>query len=192
MRRHACVCGVEVDPLGYHGLSCRRSAGRQRRHAQANDIIARALRAADVQVQLEPHFLFRDDGLRPDGTTLDPWSAGRHLVWDFTCPDTLAPSHLVQSAAQAGSAAADAEASKCAKYSKLRQKAENIFVPLAIESLGTWGPSASSLCKEIGARLATSTGDPRALYFLRQRLGLAVQRDAASISGTSPQADILE
>ena len=144
-------------------------------------------------MELEPKYLFRDDGRRPDGATLDPWKAGRHLVWDFTCPDTLAPSHLANSAAHAGSAARKSEASEVAKYSRLRQKDEYIFVPIAVESLGTWGPSASELCKEVGARLAMFSGDSRALPFLRQRLGLAVQRgNAASISGTSPQADVLE
>ena len=194
VRRHSCVCcGVEVDPLGHHGLSCRKSAGRLRRHTQANEILARALRAAEALVELEPKFLFKDDGRKPDGATLDPWRAGRHLVWDFTCPDTLAPSHLAHSAAHAGSAARSAETSKNAKYSRLRQSDEYIFVPVAVESLGTWGPSASELCKEIGARLVRVSGDIRALPFLKQRLGLAVQRgNAASISGTSPQSDVLE
>src|SRR5688572_33328927 len=94
-----------VDILGHHGLSCRRSAGRQRRPALANDILVRVFRAADVHAELEPHLLLRDDGKRPDGATLDPWSRGRPLAWDFTCPDTLAQSHVAQSAVGAGSAA---------------------------------------------------------------------------------------
>lgn len=65
VREHVCVCRGRVDSLGHHGLSCRRSAGRQRRHALANDVIVRAVRAADVQAELEPHLLFRDDGKRP-------------------------------------------------------------------------------------------------------------------------------
>ena len=66
-------------------------------------------------------------------------------------------------------------------------------MPMAIETLGTWGPAATELCKDIGSRLASTSGDPRALPFLRQRLGLAVQRgNAAAVSGTSPRADILE
>ena len=31
VRKHACVCGVEVAENGHHGLACRRSAGRHRR-----------------------------------------------------------------------------------------------------------------------------------------------------------------
>src|SRR6267154_6490667 len=36
VRPHTCGCGANVDPLAYHDLSCRLSAGRQRHHALAN------------------------------------------------------------------------------------------------------------------------------------------------------------
>ena len=36
---HSCVCGAMVDAKGLHGLSCKRSAPSQIRHAQMNDII---------------------------------------------------------------------------------------------------------------------------------------------------------
>ena len=67
MRTHSCICGVEVGPLAHHGLSCKKSAGRQRRHAQANEVLVRAIRSADVQAELEPRRLLKDDG-----ATLDP------------------------------------------------------------------------------------------------------------------------
>ncbi|KAJ0169558.1 hypothetical protein K1T71_014743 [Dendrolimus kikuchii] len=61
-----------------------KSAGRIPRHAGLNDIIRRALVSADVPAVLEPNGLIRDDGKRPDGMTLIPWSLGRPLVWDVT------------------------------------------------------------------------------------------------------------
>ena len=36
---HTCVCGKMVDARGLHGLSCRKSAPRQQRHAMLNDAI---------------------------------------------------------------------------------------------------------------------------------------------------------
>jgi hypothetical protein len=91
---HTCVCGQQVDSSVVHGLACRRSAGRHVRHNAVNDLIKRALASANVPSMLEPNSLSRDDGKRPDGLTVLPWANGRCMVWDFTCPDTLAVSHL--------------------------------------------------------------------------------------------------
>ncbi|CAH2210161.1 jg9423 [Pararge aegeria aegeria] len=41
-----------------------------------NDIVRRALASASIPTQLEPPGLFRDDGKRPDGMTIVPWSMG--------------------------------------------------------------------------------------------------------------------
>ena len=193
VRPHRCICGTEVGQDGHHGLSFRRSAGRHKRHAMANDVILRAIRSVGVHAELEPPRLLRGDGKRPDGASLDPWHSGisgQYLVWDFTCPDTLAPSHLNQSSLAAGSAASRAEANKNTKYSELAANGDYIFAPIAIETLGAWGPSAQSLCSEIGGRIASQSGDLRALSFLRQRLSIAVQRgNAAAVVGTFPLGD---
>jgi hypothetical protein len=193
VRPHRCVCGAEVDQFARHGLSCRRSAGRHRRHGWANDVILRAIRSTNIHAELEPPRLLRGDGKRPDGATLDPWTSGRYLIWDFTCPDTVAPSHLPRSSREAGAPAVSAEASKSTKYRELSTSGNYIFTPVAIETLGTWGPSATSLCQDLGGRIARETGDVRSTAFLKQRLSLAVQRgNAASILGTIPlpeQAD---
>ena len=187
VRKHACVCGVEVAENGHHGLACRRSAGRHRRHALANDVLVRAIRSIDVHAELEPPRLLRGDGKRPDGATLDPWNRGQYLVWDFTCPDTLAPSHLNQSSTAAGLAAVKAESNKRTKYTEFEQSGDYIFAPIAIETLGAWGPSALEICAEIGGRIAARTGDPRSTSFLRQRMDIAVQRgNAAAVVGTLP------
>ena len=38
-----------------------------------------------------------------------PWKSGNLLVWDATCSDTYAPSHLAQSTMAAGAVASQAE-----------------------------------------------------------------------------------
>ena len=129
VRAHKCVCGVEVDEMAHHGLSCRRSAGRQRRHAQANEVLVRAIRAVEVQAELEPRRLLRDDCKRPDGATLDPWTRGKTLVWDFTCPDTVAPSQVGQSSSAVGYAAKQAEQNKRTKYAQLVLSGSILFFP---------------------------------------------------------------
>ena len=131
----------------------------------------------------EPKRLGPSDQKRPDGVTLVPWSRGRCLMWDATCPDTLAPSHVGRSSVMAGATAEQAESVKNIKYESLTVSHD--FVAVVIETLGTWGPAGLSFVKEIGRRITQVTGDERAAEFLRQRLSLAVQRgNAASVLGT--------
>lgn len=182
---HTCACGTRVLPDGRHGLSCKKSAGRHSRHHAVNDIIARTLRSIGIPAILEPPGLLRGDGKRPDGTTLIPWSGGRSMLWDFTCPDTLAPSHLHKTTVLAGAAASEAEARKTLKYSDFLHSHK--FIPVAVETLGVWGPQATELITDLGKRLTESTRDARSTRFLRQRIAIAVQRgNTASVLGTFP------
>ena len=106
-------------------------------------------------------------------------------MWDFTCPDTLAPSHLPRSSTAAGSAAVEAESKKQTKYIELSKSGDYAFAPIAIETLGAWGPSALQITDEIGGRIAKCTGDIRSTAFLRQRLDIAIQKgNAAAVHGT--------
>ena len=153
--------------------------------ATANDVIARAFRSLKLPVELKPVRLLWSDGKRPDGATLIPFSQGKCLVWDFTCPDTLAPSHLSQSSLAAGSAASGAESRKRAKYAELARS--HTFVPVAVETLGEWGEGAIDLTSDLGRRLSIVTGDPRSTSFLRQRPDITIQRgNYLAVRGTVP------
>ena len=57
----------------------------------------------------EPTGLEGQLNLGPDGVTLLPWNRGKPMMWDYTCPDTLAPSHISISRATAGAAVAEVE-----------------------------------------------------------------------------------
>ena len=172
--QHQCPCGAVVDTLGTHGLSCRRSAGRQQRHSLINDIIWRALNKAIIQSVKEPTGLTRTDGKRPDGLTLIPWSQGRCLTWDVTVPDTLAASHLNRTSVIAGAAAEHAAELKIAKYSDLIPHYD--FVAIAVETLGSWSDNALMFVKTLGKRLTEATGDSQETVYLLQRLSVAIQR----------------
>lgn len=91
---HSCFhCGAGVDQFGAHGLSCRYSKGRFILHNSINDIVMRALESAKISCRVEPNGILRSDGKRPDGVTVIPWSHGKSLIWDVTCPDSFAPSY---------------------------------------------------------------------------------------------------
>ena len=180
---HVCRCSAQVDARGIHGLSCVRSAGRQLRHSLVNDIIHRALTRAKVPSTKEPAGLLAGSSLRPDGATLIPWTRGKCLAWDATCPDTVAQSHLATTSITAGAAALHASNQKHQKYSSLT--ATHFFVPVAIETLGPWNEEGLNFISELGRRTSLVTGDPREISYLFQRLSVAIQLgNAASCTST--------
>ena len=81
-----------------------------------NDITWRAMKRAQIHAVKEPVGLMRQDGKRPDGTTILPWSRGKPLAWDVIVPDTYADAHVANSARQAGAAATHAANNKMTKY----------------------------------------------------------------------------
>ena len=109
--------------------------------------------------------------------------SGRVLVWDVTCPDTYAHSHIMLATREAGAVAAHAEQRKQLKYAEL--EASHHFVPVAIETTGVCGPEALQFLRELGHCLKAETGEPRSLQFLFQRISVAMQRgNAAAVLGT--------
>ena len=140
---------------------------------------------------LEPPGLSRSDGKRPDGLTLYPWANGKNVVWDFTCRDSLAPSHISTTSKEAGKAAEQAEAAKLTTYSNLINN--YTVIPVAMETLGSWGSLGKKFITEIGSRIADATGEKRSTYFLFQAISMAAQRgNVASILGTSPNTKKLD
>jgi hypothetical protein len=106
-----------------------------------------------VTSRLEPAHLLRCDGKHSDSLTMIPWSQGKFLVWEATYTDTLCASNLRRSATEAVASAAHTESLKVAKYAYLSSAYH--FVPIAVETLGTYGPEAAGFFKSLGQRLQT-------------------------------------
>jgi len=53
--------------------------------------------------------------------------------------------------------------------------ASHIFLPVGVETAGTWNQSAIELIQEIGRRITAVTEDTRETAFLFQRLSIALQ-----------------
>lgn len=92
--QYKCICGVMVDNYEVQDLCCNKSTGRYSRHRELNAVIARATASANILAPLEPSGLSRDDGKRPDGITLTPWTKGPCLAWYARCVDTSANSYI--------------------------------------------------------------------------------------------------
>ena len=188
---HNCICGVEVDAKGRHGLSCKRQTGRHSRHTQINDILKKALVQAKIPATTEPVGLSRSDGKRPDGLTLATWKQGKCLIWDATVADTLCQSYVYQSSKNPGAAAEIRENEKNKKYQDLAK--DYFFVPIGIETYGSWGTEGLKLIKTIGQKLKEATGERQSTFFLTQNISMAIQRGNAScVLGTVPRSEGLE
>ena len=191
---HTCQhCEAEVDQLGIHGLSCKKSVGRHYRHSAINDILHRALSSAKVPSRLEPTSLTRSDGKRPDGVTLIPWKNGKLLVWDATCPDTLAQSYRMNATSGVGAVAAMAEERKLKKYHSM--SSHHIIMPVVFETLGAVGPRSLQFLKDLSNRIRKTTGEVKAHQYLLVHSYLLLSRGgmhAASVLGSVGELVILQ
>ena len=60
-----------------------------------------------------------------------------------------------------------------------------IVQPIGFETMGSWGESAKAFLTEVSSRVKQVTGNARAMEFLRQRVGIEIQRgNAAAVMGT--------
>ena len=94
-------------------------------------------------------------------------------MWDATCPDTLAPSHIALASREPGLVAEQAEQQKKAKYADLQTT--HHFVPIGIETTGVFGPEALSFFKELGRRLRAHSGEPLSFCHLLEQIGVPIQ-----------------
>ena len=96
------------------------------------------------------------------------------LVWDATCPDTLAPSYSRMAVREPGAVAADAEYKKIQKY--MHFTSSHFFVPVAVETLGVFRDRGASLFQ----RGCSEIADDHFIHqHLVQRISVEIQRGNA-------------
>ena len=78
------------------------------------------------------------------------------LVWNATCPDTFAPSHLQLAATEAGAVAAQAEWRKRVKYTEL--DTSHHFIPVAMETTDVFRPETLGFFQDLGRRIREESG----------------------------------
>ena len=131
---------------------------------------------------LELTGLYRSDGKRADRATIFPWKGGKVLVWDATCPDTLAPSYSALTVREAGAVADEVERKKKVKYAHLENS--HHFVPVAVETLGVFGSKACSFLNDLGGHIKAQ---PLSHHYLLQWISVIVQQgNTAAILGSLP------
>ena len=109
------------------------------------------------------------------------------MAWDVTVPDKYAASHIQATANSAGSAAKSAAVNKTIKYNDLMTT--HIFVPITVETSGTWCKQSAQFIEDFGKRINAITNDSLETNYLFQRLSVALQRgNAVAFSNTFPDS----
>ena len=86
-------------------------------------------------------------------------------------------------------AAIGGEKRKEVTYEKLLRN--YIFVPIAVETFGSWGPRGLKFIKEIGRKIQGKTGNKNATSHIIQAISMTVQRgNTISIMGTLAQWEV--
>jgi len=74
----------------------------------------------------------------------------------------------------AGAAVDKAASNKKMKYSSLQQT--HLFVPVSVETKGSWNVDSINFVSTIGKKLTEVSGDPLETIYLFQRISVAIQR----------------
>ena len=105
--------------------------------------------------------------------------------------DTLCNSWVVKCSRNAGAGADARESIKNSHYAELAN--DYCFVPVGIETFGSWGFEGHKLIKSIGHKVMEVTGEKRSSFFLFQSISMAIQRGNAScVIGTVPHSEGME
>ena len=88
-------------------------------------------------ISTQPNGVLRTNDKWPNGISLFPWKCGRHVWMSHGQIPML--SHMTLAGVEASSVVAKAEYHKRTKYQEL--DSEYRFVPLAIETSGTFSPA---------------------------------------------------
>ena len=169
---HPCTqCGVHVDSSGIHGLSCRKSDGRHPHHAALNDIVKRALAAADIPSMLEPVGLCRSDGKRADGVTVISCREANPLP-EMSRAGTLSLLHTFHLLPLERPRMLTRQ--KAEKHSLPGNYPISLFVPIGFESLGIFGDCTMSFLKELAHHIQLKTADPQSFHHLCQTISVTI------------------
>ena len=102
-------------------------------------------------------------------------------------PDTFSASYRSyehKTSQNAGAAAEKAARNKEKKYAAITQS--HHFVPVAVETAGSWHTESLQFVRELGRKISAATGDQRETSHLLQRLSVALQTGyALSVLATS-------
>lgn len=151
-----CACGKQLSSDANHFLGCEllRSRSMNTRHNRVRDTVGRLALEAGASVTKELQL----DGVRPDLEFT--WSS--HVAHaDVSIVHPQSPSYVHVAAARVQGAACSRESEKVRKFAPHAHREGATFVPLILESFGTFGREFVGWVKYAGDQSQQATGDTR-------------------------------
>ena len=137
-----CCRRVWLPPDSRHGLSCRKSAGRQSRHGQLNDIMLRAFQSIGVMAIRDPTGLSRSEySWKTAGRSHYLFLGKGDAMWRGMWLALMSSQHLIYKER------ASLREQQLVWQRQTNSPSINIsmtlseFVPAAVETMGAWDPA---------------------------------------------------
>ena len=177
------ACSKPSDKLGDHAMNCAWQGERIARHNCLRDLLHSTAAAAALAPAKEGRFLLPGEGGRPADILIPGWSNGRDAALDVTVINPLQDSQVRGAATTPGHAYNGAHKRKLDKSWEPCHRQGITFLPLAVESLGAWHPSAVAEVKRLGSALARHTGEEESSTICRlfQKLSVCLVRGSAAL-----------
>ena len=172
-------CRMVSDRYGDHAISCGIGGERIARHNHVRDALVQSAVQAGLGPTREPDGLLPGSDDRPADLLIPFWSGGRDTAIDFTVVNPLQAALVKKTAQDGGSAVEHAHRGKIRKYGERCAAEGLVFVPLAVDTLGGWHPSALAILAMLGRQVASNTGreGQEGVRHLRQRIAVLLVRD---------------
>uniref|UniRef100_A0A1X7T574 Uncharacterized protein n=1 Tax=Amphimedon queenslandica TaxID=400682 RepID=A0A1X7T574_AMPQE len=152
------VCSSPLDPFGDHEAGCRGNWDLICCHDSLHDVLFSAAQSAALAPQKEMPSLIPGSCAQPANVFLPHGDGGRPAALDVTVISSLQVAMVADLAVIQGSALGVAEARKLSMHAAACHHFGVNFLPLAVEVLGGWSPSAVSIIRSIGRRLGQRIG----------------------------------
>ena len=161
-----CDCGAEIDPYGYHLLTCKKGGGPVWCHDSIVAGWSSCLRKLSIHHQKEPKNRYLDKSNRPDIVVFDTGS-GCNVELDISLAHPWNKQVASNSCKSDGFAVKKREEEKCDKYAKVQLPSGNAphIVPLVFEHFGTWGERAHDYLNDLSRRSVDEVGRSNAEEF---------------------------
>ena len=139
--------------------------------------------AAALAPTKEGRFLLPGQDGKPADILIPHWSGGKDTALDVTVINPLQSAEVRGAATTPGHALNTAHSRKLDKSWDACNRQGIVFIPVAVESLGAWHPSAAAEVVKLGSALARQNGDEESVTIQRlfQQLSVALMRGNAAL-----------